>query len=73
MGRTDRAIVDLKVAVDLDPLDFRALLNLSNMLLQTGNIKDAEVMIQRALALNPSSPEARQILQAVSAQRQSSP
>lgn len=69
LGQTTQAMNDLQSAVDLDPLNFRAMLNLANMLLQAGELDRAESMVQRALALAPESAEAIQLQNAIKAAR----
>jgi tetratricopeptide (TPR) repeat protein len=73
MGNAQLAISDLQVAVNLDPLNFRALLNLGNLYLQIGQIKEAELIIQQALALNPTSSEADQLLRLIREQKTINP
>jgi tetratricopeptide (TPR) repeat protein/ssDNA-binding Zn-finger/Zn-ribbon topoisomerase 1 len=73
LGKGSQAISDLQTAVDLDPMNFRALLNLANLYFQKGDMTPAEKTILRALALEPESQEADQLLQLIKSRKATLP
>jgi tetratricopeptide (TPR) repeat protein len=73
MGKPLLAINDLRKAVDLDPLNFRAMINLANLLMQASQLEEAEMIIRQALALQPESNEAEQILNIIKEQKAINP
>ena len=65
-GNTAAAIQLWRQALALNPAMTLVRVNLAKALLRTGNLNEAKVMLERALQLNPASPEARDLLNQIS-------
>jgi predicted Zn-dependent protease len=53
-------------ALALNPAMTLVRINLAKALLRTGNLNEAKVTLEKALQLNPASPEARDLLSQIS-------
>ena len=64
-GKSERALVDLRRALNLDPKHYRAINDLGLVLEQLGAKKEALEAYRRALAVNPFLEDARQGVEAL--------
>ena len=60
-GERDKALVDLRVAVGLDPRFHWALIDLARMSTDSGQLEDAEGHLKRALELDPNNSYALEV------------
>jgi len=54
-GRLDQSIVELRTAVELDPLNAEYLVTLGDILMEAGRPVDAEAQLKAAIGLDPAS------------------
>ncbi|HWY08322.1 MAG TPA: winged helix-turn-helix domain-containing protein [Candidatus Acidoferrales bacterium] len=64
-GRLDQSIVELRTAVELDPLNAEYLVTLGDILMEAGRPVEAETQLNAAIGLDPASDVAHASLAAV--------
>ena len=65
VGNNEMAIDNLEKAISIDPLNYRAFYNLSNLYYSTGNLSNAERIMLLGLQIQPESPEGLQLLKLI--------